>query len=553
MSHRHATIPGRIAILMRILMINPSRAGRGSIPINLPILIAVLRRAGHDVRLFDYTNYHCFQPENMVFSPDGSGELPTGKFAHPEHFFKPVSPIDLAALKMERTVYAERLQLLDVFDPGSELWHSDPDQDLKVLIERFRPDVVGMSCLTMDAGTALRRIAPFKDKHGFVLVVGGVHARVVPESVIQHPVVDAVCVGEGERAFPEYLSRLASGVDWEQSPNMWIRSGDSWRRNDVVWRTEMADLPVPELDLFDPVHFYRPFDGRLFRMVNFEWSRGCPFSCSYCVNAVLNQQTRTLFPHASLVRTKPVEQTIAELRLLIDRHGFDFIRFWDEDFLAVPVDTLSAFARVYLRDIGLPFLIYARLESITRDKLALLKRIGCRTIAAGIESGSEWIRRHVLNRQIGNQMILDRLGMIQEAGIRVSCYNIMGLPGENRERIFETIQLNRQAPVDSVSCTLLEPYPRTPIRSLCEKDGFEGGLEPDYRCLFGIPNYVPRGMTCSELMGLFRCFPLYVYLPEDDFPRIRIAEQDTEEGRAMFQSLMREKMESYNEKPLYPR
>ena len=48
---------------MRVLFLNPSRAGQGNIPLNIPLLIAILRKHGHTVRLFDLSDYAIFDEE----------------------------------------------------------------------------------------------------------------------------------------------------------------------------------------------------------------------------------------------------------------------------------------------------------------------------------------------------------------------------------------------------------------------------------------------------------------------------------------------------------
>jgi anaerobic magnesium-protoporphyrin IX monomethyl ester cyclase len=265
-------------------------------------------------------------------------------------------------------------------------------------------------------------------------------------------------------------------------------------------------------------------------MLNYELSRGCPFNCTYCVNGVLKQKYRGL---GSYHRVKPVERSIAELKLLVGRYGFDFIRFWDESFTALRTDYLERYAKAYLEQIGLPFLIYARAESVSEDKVRILKDMGCRTFAMGIESGNPRIRREVMNRHMSDQTIIRAFHLVAKYGIRTSAYNIIGLPREDRAAIFDTIELNRAAQPSSFSVTLLEPYKGTPIRQLCEEDG----LDPAYEVSdMSRVHFAPRGMAEAELKGLFRAFPLYVKMSRERWPEIARAEKDDQ----VYQGLMAE-------------
>lgn len=164
--------------------------------------------------------------------------------------------------------------------------------------------------------------------------------------------------------------------------------------------------------------------------------------------------------------------------------------------------------------------------------MKILKQMGCKTFAMGIESGNENIRRNVMNRKMSNQTIIDKFKLVKSYRIRTSAYNIIGLPQETRKTVFDTIELNRQADPDSFSVTLLEPYKGTPIRNMCEDEG----LDPLHETLYNKPQFIPRGMTANELAGLFRTFPFYIRFPKDRYEEIRRAETDD----AVYASLAKE-------------
>jgi radical SAM superfamily enzyme YgiQ (UPF0313 family) len=148
--------------------------------------------------------------------------------------------------------------------------------------------------------------------------------------------------------------------------------------------------------------------------------------------------------------------------------------------------------------------------------------MGCRTFAMGIESGNEFIRRNVLNRHMSNETIRKTFSLVKSYGIRVSAYNMIGLPLENRDSIFDTVELNRDVEADSFSVTLLEPYQGTPIRELCEKEG----MNRQHRTAYNRVQFVPKGMTEKELQGLFRTFKFYVKSDKVNWDIIKQAETD---------------------------
>jgi len=532
---------------MKVLLLNPSRAGKGNIPVNLPVLYSVLMRAGHDVRVFDFSDYLCFQTTIQ----DGSTECGS-KSNYNQMFFKETEEADSAMIWQDRQRYYQQYGN-EWVKPNSDrlLRSSNPHTDLDELCAQWRPHVVGVSCLTVDFPSTIDFLISPKQKYGFHCVFGGIHAITLPDHAISPDLVDSICIGEGEGAFLEFLDRFASGAQYWKTFNMWVKHDGKIHKNPLIRMTDMADLPYMEFDGFDPVHFYRPFDGKLYRMLNYEWGRGCPYRCTYCENVVLNDLYKRARTGKKIVRHKPPEKSIAELEYLIKKYNFNFIRFWDEDFTAVGLRELEAYAELYKERIGLPFLIYSRTESISEKKVKILADMGCVTFAIGIESGSEFIRRTVLDRQLSNRQIIDKLKVAKKLGIRVSGYNIIGLPRENRERIFETIKLNRAAPIATSSCTLLEPYPATPIRTLCEEEGLPKEYYPNYDSFKGRAQFIPKSMTREKIEGLFKTFSLYVHLPRYLFPLIEMAEKETPEGRKVFKALLQMKKEHFMDKPSY--
>jgi len=265
-------------------------------------------------------------------------------------------------------------------------------------------------------------------------------------------------------------------------------------------------------------------------MVNYELSRGCPFNCSYCVNGTLREKYKGL---GKFNRIKNINQSIKELKYLVNKYKFNFIRFWDDDFISITSDYLEEYASLYLKEINLPFLINARVDAITEKKIQILKEMGCVSISMGIEHGNEYIRKNIMNRNMSDETIIKNFNLVKSYGIRTSAYNIIGFPYETRETIFETIELNRNANPDGFSVNYIHPYKNIPIRKIFEKHG----LNPNYEVTQNSePHFIPKGMTYQELKGLKRNFPFYVLFPKDRWDEIKLAETDEQ----VYQKLQKE-------------
>lgn len=474
---------------MKVLFVNPSRGGQGYIPLNIPLLIAILRKNNHDVRLFDMSDYEIFDKKSYGKQTDS--------------IFKE------AHFDIEKVIEDRR-----AFDPtldDCELKTSDYSKDFKKILDDFRPDIIAVSCLTLD----FKFISEFLPKD-IPIVFGGIHAILHPEETINS--CDFVCTGEAENSLPALLRALENNKSLEERKGIWFKRDGEIIKNPPIQLTDLAYLPFPDYDYFDPIHFYRPFEGKRYKMVNYELSRGCPFSCSYCVNSILKEKYKNL---GKFNRIKDMNHSIKELKYLINRYKFNFIRFWDDDFITIKIDYLEKYARLYLKEINLPFLINARVEAVTEEKLKILKEMGCKSISMGIEHGNEDMRKNIMNRKMSNKTIIEKFKLVKSFGIRTSAYNLMGFPYETRERIFETIELNREANPDGFSINFLHPYKNIPIRKLFE----ECGLDPNYEVTQNSdPHFIPKGMTYQELKGLKRTFPFYVTFPKNRWDEIQLAE-----------------------------
>lgn len=485
---------------MRVLFFNPSRAGQGNIPLNIPLLIAVLKSHHHQVRLFDFSDYACFDKLQRSY----------------ESIFFKEAQFNYGTISRDRKEfykddYGRRIN-------GLDLKNSDYRADFEILLNDFRPDIIAVSSLSADSRFANDFILPFREKYKIPVIFGGIHTILLPDETLSSKACDFVCVGEGEKSLPSLLNAIENNKSPKGIKGIWFKENGKIVKNPPEFLADLTTLPNPDYEYFDPLHFYRPFDGTRYKMLNYELSRGCLFNCTYCVNGTLKEKYKGLGKYH---RVKDTKQSIKELKSLIKKYNFNFIRFWDEDFTSISEKYLEEYA-IHYEKINLPFLIYARVDTVTEKKVKILKKMGCRAFAMGIESGNELIRKRVMGRNISNNTIIEKFNLVKSYGIRASAYNMIGLPYETRNYIFETIELNRLVNPDSFSVTLLEPYKGTPIRKICENQG----LSPHHETVYNQPQFIPKGMSQSELAGLVRTFPLYIRFPKDRYAEIKEAENN---------------------------
>jgi anaerobic magnesium-protoporphyrin IX monomethyl ester cyclase len=135
------------------------------------------------------------------------------------------------------------------------------------------------------------------------------------------------------------------------------------------------------------------------------------------------------------------------------------------------------FLEIYGAEVGAPFSIQTRVETVNARLLDMLARAGCRQITYGVESGSERVRREIMRRQVTNERFKDIFKLTREAGILLTANFMMGLPGETRDDLQQTLDLAEELEVVDFGYFVFYPYPGTHLFNVCVENNY---LPPDY-------------------------------------------------------------------------
>lgn len=484
----------------RVLLVYPNYQMVNLLPTNIGILTAALADAGYSVDLFDTTYYRTSE--------------------------KSIDEIRVENLQL-RKFNLEEFGIR--YKPNSYL------DDFRAKVESFRPDLIGVTVVEdtwPQAKAMLERISDLRIPN----ILGGVFPTLSPDDAISFDCVDMVCVGEGEGALLELCDRMSAGLDVSGILNLYVKD----RRTGAVSRNPMRpavnlnDVPFPNFNRFEKERFYRPMQGVVRRMVPVEFSRGCPYQCTFCeAPAILNKYKEQTKDH--YYRRKRPQVVADQIRRFQEKYAVEYLYFNDEVFLAMSDEVFDEFAEMY-RSIRIPFWMQTRIETMTDHRAEVLKEIGCAHISIGIESGSEEYRRKIIKKTFTNSYVIQQFELFRKHRLPVSVNNIIGFPDETREMIFDTIELNRQIYSDTVNCYYFVPYRGTPLRDLAVERGYvKDDLQTNTPM---IAAYLDQPqLRREEVDGLVRTFPLYVKLPKDLWPAIRRAEKKDEEGNRIFKEL----------------
>ena len=304
----------------------------------------------------------------------------------------------------------------------------------------------------------------------------------------------------------------------------------------------MDDVPFGDFDLFEKERFYRPMQGKIMRMAPIETDRGCPYKCRFCeapslVNIYRENTGQYYFRRRSWPKAKD------EIEEYIRKYEVNYIYFNSETFLAMGDAEFDEFVEMY-RQIKLPFWMQTRIETLTEKRIQGLEEVNCNRISIGLEHGNEFFRNKIVGKGFSNERIVEVFKLFTNSSIPITVNNILGFPGETRELIFDTIELNRRLGADSFNAYYFTPYHGTAMR----KDAVEKGyVTEDAETGTLITGSVLNMPTISreEIMGLVRTFSLYVKFSKEEWPEIAIAEKFTPEGNAKFAELSKRYYERF--------
>lgn len=368
-------------------------------------------------------------------------------------------------------------------------------------VERYQPLALGFSCTTGLHHWALDFATRYKAKHPeAVVVMGGPHPTFYP-LIIREPVLDYVCVGEGEGA----LTDLARALDGEGDPttiaNLWCKKGDEIISNPVRPLIQDLDsLPFPDRSYYDRYPITAKETSK-----NFISGRGCAFKCNFCANHTLQE---LYHGKGKYVRFRSSENVIEEIRQVKVKYPVRFVGFSD-DILIINKKWLFPFLELYKREIGLPFLSTVRANLVDDKIVGALKAAGCISCVFGIESGVERIRNEVLAKGVMDEHIYEAARLFRQHKIRFGTYNMVGLPGETVDDAFATVRINARIKTDFPWCSVLQPYPGTQIRQRMEEElGQELPVDEIGGSYFS--NSVVRSREIRQLENLQKFFHLAV-------------------------------------------
>jgi radical SAM superfamily enzyme YgiQ (UPF0313 family) len=336
--------------------------------------------------------------------------------------------------------------------------------------ELVKVDLLCLSCITATIERGKQIAALYRNTRAAAhlpsrVIVGGIHASMIPEDVAEH--FDQVVVGEAETILPDILSGSV--------------------KDPLVYgqRLENLDsLPYPDLSLI------QGWKTRGLKPVM--TSRGCPFDCNFCsVTKMFGKDYRSQSP----------QRVFDE----ISQHAPGTIFFVDDNF-CVDIDRSNKILDLMIKN-GFRRKWTAQVRTnITHhpEFVRKMKQANCKVVYIGFESINPQTLKDMNKRQTVDD-IKRSIKMFRENNIMVHGMFILGSDADTRDMFRTTAEFSKESGLDYVQYAVLTPLPGTEVFTRFLKEGRL--LHKNWNYYDGMHvTFAPKQMTATELQhGMIDC------------------------------------------------
>lgn len=397
----------------------------------------------------------------------------------------------------------------------------------------FEPDIIGISCMTLNYADAVNFASTIKKNIPVPIVIGGVHVSTLPKSIDES--FDLGVVGEGEETFYDLVTvfQQYKGLDADLLAN--IKGLVFWHNGNLKFTgsreliQNLDEIPFPDYSYLRREYFdVRPTIGVGFRRLGWVLtSRGCPYKCTFCSTKVFWDKLRYHSPES-------VQKHILHLN---EKYGSEHILIMD-DLFTINKKRLMHFLNMFSNGIAsrqLTFSAQARVDTISDKICSILRKLNVVILQFGFESGSDKVLKSLKGGQVSVQKNIDAVKVCKKNNILAFGSFMMGMPGETLEDMKDTYRLIKHLKstgagyIFSFVCT---PLPGTVFWDIAKKKGtvaddmdfkkldlenteksllLEDGIDKDeFSRVFKKTRYLLRGQKYKMLFEFIVRDPLFI-------------------------------------------
>ena len=329
------------------------------------------------------------------------------------------------------------------------------NNELKQIMKKEMPDVIGLTCTTPNFFRALELARVARQNSSAKIVLGGVHVTALSDFIIQKfsEIIDCVVVGEGEISMLELVNAYESNAKVDELKGIVFINNEKVIHNAArPFISDLDTIPFPARDLI-PQELFRPnlHNARYRNCLSILTSRGCPFNCSFCASRLIS---------GSKYRMHSPEYVLEEMRMLIKDYNAQQLIITDDTF-TLNHERLEKICRGMIeKRLNLKWFCFSQVSVVNREILTLMKKAGCYNIGFGVESADiENLKQ--MGKPIHPEKALEAVKIANEIGLKTQAFYIFGAPGEEKQKMEETIHFANKVNSTLAFFNMLVPYPGT--------------------------------------------------------------------------------------------
>jgi anaerobic magnesium-protoporphyrin IX monomethyl ester cyclase len=404
----------------------------------------------------------------------------------------------------------EARPLLGILSVATYLKNRRPEVELKVVdcraegltfsqaaqkVREFKPDLVGLTCLTFNYYDTLRMAEIVKEVRAAAKVcIGGWHVTLYPRETLVKKDVDYVVFGEGERTFVDLVDALAQRKDPVGVMGLGYKAGGKAVVNaarpaenepqpraapttgtpiavhgELANRTELIvnskrpvdkkldDIDFPDFSLVDIGRYSHILNRGFDVTLPMESSRGCPYACTFC------DIRRTQFRYRS-------PELIADEMERWVRKGIRSFFFVDDNITVNKPRAIRLFEEIVRRHMDVEFKVSSRVDRLDDEVMHWMKRAGVSRVSVGIESSKQKYL-DLMQKEITVEQVEDCLARARKVGLPVFAFMMIGLPGQTKKEMLEEVDFLKKHKVEYASFSVMTVYPKTELLRMALASG----------------------------------------------------------------------------------
>jgi magnesium-protoporphyrin IX monomethyl ester (oxidative) cyclase len=365
-------------------------------------------------------------------------------------------PIGLLSLSASLSARGYENNVLD----SALLWGSKSHDRDKLILDNIvenKVRIVGISSFIHEQNYVTELTKKIKSLNKSIFVIaGGPQPTVRPEYFL-HSGVDLVVRGEAEDRICKIIDEVNDRRDFYKIDGVsFLFDGRIVNTSPAELIDDLNSLEIPAYEKSNISHYSRisskVIRGVPLRVASIMTSRGCPFSCSYCMGKLITGRR---------VRFREASRIYDEVKKLRDKFGFEAVYFLD-DTLGVSKTYVQEICQV-MKELGMLWGAQERVNTINEKSLREMRGSGCVQIDFGIESGSNRILNEIANKNISVEMSRSALRMTGKNRLRTFSNFMIGFPTETEQEMGDTFKLAKEIRSNEYFVSILLPLPGTPI------------------------------------------------------------------------------------------